>query len=90
MEEPQYMGMDLAKPGSDRTVVYLARNEGKRMLVLSPEAWGFLGKFSPEGSTFIRPLDFYAPPFPDPPTEIEAPRNRKERRHQAALTRRGS
>lgn len=88
--EPVILGMDLAKPGSERTVVVKARNEGKRIIVLSPEMAGFAGRFAPDGSTFISPMAFYAEPPPEAPTVAEPPRNRKERRQRAAKQRRRS
>ncbi|MBF0260266.1 MAG: hypothetical protein HQL97_00340 [Magnetococcales bacterium] len=90
MTETVIAGMDLAQPGSDKTVVMLARKCGKRIIVLSPEMAGFAGRFAPDGSTFISPMAFYAEPPPEVTTVAEPPRNRKERRQQAAEQRRRS
>lgn len=92
MEERLYAGVDLARPGSDTTVIFTARREGKALtLDTIRKAVAGMKVLAIEYDDIFEirhPGIGPVPMIEEPPTEIHPPRNRKERRHQESLTRR--
>lgn len=95
MEERLYVGVDLARPGSERTVIIKARQEGKaltletiRKAVADMKAYAISDDDIDDIFEVRHPGIAPVPMIEEPPTEIGPPRNRKERRHQESLTRR--
>lgn len=90
MTETVIAGMDLAQPGSDKTVVMLARNEGKELRLA--RLMKVLEPYMVDEHGFYVDLTTKSEPVPMMPEETEEwiPNNRKGRRRQAAMQRRRS